>query len=380
MAQPDGNDTAAVIVDCGSLTCRAGFAGEDEPRAIFPAVVGRPKKQVHPLSSSLKDLYIGREAEAKKDILNRKWPVEYGFVTNWEDMEKIWHHTFYDELQVVPEEHPVLLTEHPMSPTVSREKLAQEMFEKFEVPALYLLSHPVASLIAAGITTGLVLDVGHGSIHTIPVYEGHVLRHKVSHVDFAGSTHSEFMFNLLRKRGYPFETIDDVRIAKDIKEKMCYVALDFEREMEIANSIISSTITEHYTLPDGQVVTVAKERFVVPELFFDPNLMELEMPGIHEVIQNTVMKCDVDIRNDLLANIVLSGGPTMYPGLSERLQKELTTLFPSSADVKVTAPRKHSTWVGGSMLAIQSPLYGGLWVSKDEYDEYGPRIVFRRCF
>ncbi|XP_071487915.1 actin-1-like [Diadema antillarum] len=254
------------------------------------------------------------------------------------------------------------------------------MFEKFEVPTLYLLSHPVASLIAAGITTGLVLDVGQGSIHTIPVYEGHVLRHAVGHVDFAGSTHSDFMFNLLRKRGYPFETIDDLRIAKDIKEKMCYVALDFEKEMEIANSIISSTITEHYTLPDGQIVTVAKERFVVPELFFDPNLMKLEMPGIHEVIQNTVIKCDVDIRNNLLANIVLSGGPTMYPGLSERLQKELAILFPSSAEVKVTAPRNHASWVGGSMLAAKSPLNGGLWVSKEEYDEYGPWIVFRRCF
>ncbi|XP_071501818.1 actin-1-like [Diadema antillarum] len=254
------------------------------------------------------------------------------------------------------------------------------MFEKFEVPALYLLPHAVASLIAADITTGLVLDVGHGSIHTIPVYEGHVLKHQVRHMDFAGSTHSELMFDLLRKRGYPFETTADWRVATDIKERMCYVALDFEREMEIANSIISSTITEHYTLPDGKVVTVAKERFVVPELFFDPSLMELEVSGIHEMIQYTVKRCDVDIRNDLLANIVLSGGPTMYPGLSERLQKELAILFPSSTEVKVTAPRNHASWVGGSMFATQSPLNEGLWVSKEEYDEYGPWIVSRRCF
>ncbi|XP_072170601.1 actin-1-like [Diadema setosum] len=375
----ESEDYRTVIVDCSSLTCRAGFAGEDEPRVIFPAVVGRPKTQEASTNSTgLKDVYIGREAEEKKDILDRTWPVENGFVTDWDDMEKIWHHTFYDELQVFPYEHPVLLTEHPMNPTFSREKLALEMFELFNVPALYLLSHPVASLIAADITTGLVLDVGQGSIHTIPVYEGHVLRHTVGHVDFAGSTHSDFMFKLLRKRGYPFETIDDLRIAKDIKEKMCYVAVDFEKEMEIANSI-SSTITEHYTLPDGQVVTVGKERFVVPELFFDPNLMKLEIPGIHEAIQNTVMRCDVDIRNDLLANIVLSGGPTMYPGLSERLQKELATLFPSSTEVKVTAPRNHASWVGGSMFAIQSQLSGGLWVCKVEYDECGPRIV-RRFF
>eukprot|EP00928_Gymnodinium_smaydae_P039803 TRINITY_DN27113_c0_g3_i1.p1 TRINITY_DN27113_c0_g3~~TRINITY_DN27113_c0_g3_i1.p1 ORF type:complete len:1272 (+),score=228.98 TRINITY_DN27113_c0_g3_i1:66-3881(+) len=368
----DSDDEQAVVIEQGSLFMKAGFAGDDFPRSVFPSIVGRCKHPGVMVGMSQKDKYTGDEAQSKRGVLTLKHPISRGIIENFDDMEALWHNVFYQELRVAPESHPVLLVVPPNNPPENTERMLSIMFETFNVPAVYVENGPTLELYASGRTTGLVVSIGAASIHVVPVYEGYVLPHACKTSHFGGSDLTSYASLILTERGYSFTTTAERDILTDMKEKLCYVAQDFDAEMSSATSDAS------YELPDGQVISMGNERFRVPEVLFAPSMAGLDDKGIQELVFQAIQSCDVDIRKDLWSNIVLAGGSSLFTGIKERLQKEMQSLAPSTMRVNVVASpeRKFAAWIGGSILSSLST-FQTMWISKETYDMKGPGDVRR---
>jgi actin-related protein len=320
--------------------------------------------------------YIGDLAHHLRGACMLSHPMEHGVVKDWDEMEIIWRHTFDEKLHVVSNDHPVLINEAPLNPKGNRERMAEMMFERFNVPAMHIAISGVLALYASGRTTGLVLDSGDGVSFTMPIYEGYADRNAIVRLDLAGRDVTHYLARLLTERGY-YATSSAERdcIVQDIKEKLAYVARDFDAEL--AKHQPATT----YTLPDGQVLTIGNERFRSAEALFNPFCLGREAPGLHDCVFQSIGESAVDIRRNLYSNIVLSGGTTMLPGFAGRIANELTALAPSTMKVKVVAPpeRKYSVWIGGSILASLSS-FKHMCITNEEYKEHGSSIVHRKCF
>jgi len=391
-ANMSDEEKPAIIMDNGTGMMKCGLSGTDAPTVTFASCVGYPKNKAM-MTGGNKEYYVGEEAQQKRGILVLKFPLEHGVITNWEDMEKIWAHTFDNELRVVvggeTEEDEdvagVLLTEAPMNPRENRERMTQIMFETFNARRFYVAIQAVLSLYASGRTTGVVVDCGDGVSHTVPIYEGYSMPHAIQRINLAGRDLTDYICKILTESKINLHTSAERMSAMKIKEELCYVSMNFEEEVDnFAGK------EKQFELPDMSIVTVHNQIIRCPELMFKPSLDGKEMMGLPELAKKTIDDCDLDVRKDLFANIVMSGGTTMFPNMPERLQFEVEKLVNEGAKVKVIAPpeRMISVWIGGSILASLST-FSRMWINQYSqpdasppitgYDEVGPRIVHQMC-
>lgn len=220
-----------LVIDNGSGVVKAGIGGEEHPSCVFPSIIAYPKvKGVIVGGSTEKDCFVGDEAQQKRGVCIVKYPIAHGIIKEWDDMKKIWQHTFYNELREQPPDHPVMLTEAPLNPKNNREQMTRIMFEDFDVPAMYIQIQAVLSLYSAGRTTGIVVDSGDGVTHTVPIFEGYQIPHAIDKILLAGRDLTEYMARILKDDSYFFETSAEKETVRDMKEKLCYVAEDYEAE------------------------------------------------------------------------------------------------------------------------------------------------------
>ncbi|KAH3901036.1 Actin-related protein 2 [Saccharomycodes ludwigii] len=386
------NSNVPIVLDQGTGFVKIGRAGENFPDYTFPSIVGRPILRAEERAAGispipLKDTMIGDEAQQVRSYLQIAYPMENGIIKNWVDMELLWDYAFFEKMKLPTTSGcKVLLTEPPMNPIKNRQTMCEVMFEKYDFGGVYVAIQAVLALYAQGLSSGVVVDSGDGVTHIVPVYESVVLSHLTRRLDVAGRDVTRHLIDLLSRRGYAFNRSADFETVRQIKEKLCYVSYDLDLDTKLAQE--TTTLVESYELPDGRVIKVGSERFEAPECLFQPSLVDVEQPGVGELLFNTIQAADVDVRSSLYKAIVLSGGSSMYPGLPSRLEKELKQLWYtrilrndptrlSKFKVRIEDPprRKHMVFIGGAVLASIISDKEHMWLTKQEWQEIGPSSI-----
>ncbi|KAL0327319.1 UNVERIFIED_CONTAM: Actin-related protein 3 [Sesamum angustifolium] len=371
----------AVVIDNGTGYTKMGFAGNVEPCFIVPTVVAVNESFVNqPRPRSTKgsnwlaqhsagvmadlDFCIGEEALARSkssSTYNLSYPIKHGQVENWDAMERFWQQCIFNYLRCDPEDHYFLLTESPLTAPESREYTGEIMFETFNVPGLYIAVQPVLAL-AAGYTTskcemtGVVVDVGDGATHVVPVADGYVIGSSIKSIPISGKDVTRFIQQLMRERGEHVPPEDSFEVARKVKEMYCYTCSDIVKVF-FNPEIYSSDFTT--PLPDG--------------------------------IDKCIQSAPIDTRRALYKNVVLSGGSTMFKDFHRRLQRDLKKIVDArvlASDARLGGQQKaqpvevnvvshpiqrYAVWFGGSVLA-STPEFFTACHTKAEYEECGASI------
>ncbi|XP_061169418.1 actin-like [Saccostrea echinata] len=325
----------AVIIDAGSGSVKVGFAGDEDPEAEFPNVIGAPKHSIafSPLHEppSESDILVAENAECNVKVLNVRYNVVDGIITWWAGMEKILDHALFRKLDVDVSQFVILI----ISETSNRKQFLEILYQRFKPIELILVNQVILSLFASGRSTGVVINFGEGTSHVVPIHERNILQYAVRRWGCNGLQLTEKLMEMLNIS----KTSLGRKYAKKIKEKHCYVASDPHAERRHVRY-------DQCHLPDGSEITIGQEKFQCPEVLF-------QNWCIHRIVVRAIKSCDKDIQKDLFRNIVLAGGSTMLPGFPERLEKEIRDLVGETIEVNIIAPpdRNLSAWKGGSKIA-----------------------------
>ncbi|XP_076876549.1 actin-like protein 7B [Brachyhypopomus gauderio] len=333
---------SAVVLDIGTGYTKAGFSGRNLPSCVIPS---------------------------KGCSVRGHWetPFKSGMVKDWDALEELVCYIYQRKLKVFPEDHAVLLSDPPLCPTATREKFAELMFETFNVPAMHAVSQPVLSAVSYGKTSALVVDCGHGASRVVPINDGKCIASETRQVGHAGETLNSYLESMLCISGTSTPNTNNFVLLDEIKKRYCYLAINTDSDLTEINC------TTTHGLPDGTTLILGNERFMCPEVLFQPSIVGSREPGIPILIMNIINMCDVNLKSELLDNVLVCGGSTMFPGFQMRLQRELDALVGESVTVVAAPERDNAVWKGGSMLA-STDSFQRLWIRKNDYEERGSSV------
>lgn len=364
-----GNPT--IVLDIGQFSTKGGFAGEDYPSQVFFTIVGKPK--YYDLEGQYGDreqeLYVGDEIQSL-GLYKIHSPIENGAIVDWNYFTKILDYVFYS-LRVDPTLVNVLFAVHPLFPKKDLNRIFELFLEHYQCMAFYPVVDCMLTLYSGGFQTGLVVEIGDSSTRIVPIYEGFKLNHPIKILDIGGSVLTRHLEMLVASIGFSVDTSIRKDLVRVLKEKACFVSLDYNEDIKRAEHY-----SKQYSLPDGSTISLSKERFMIPEVLFNPSLINLEFSSLPKAIMEVIDLCDLDIRSHLLNNIFLTGGSSMFPNLKSRiyseLELELARQKKKSQGIRIIAPRERtfSVWVGGSILAM-IPEFTKNWITRSKYFKEG---------
>ncbi len=349
-----------VILALDSDTIQAGIGGDTAPRLVVPAVAGAPR-------GSGTAVAFGNDALARRAQLSLVYPIQKQVITNFAVFGQLVRYVL-GKLGVAPANARILVSEPLFTSKAVRMRLTTTIFNGVGAQAFYVAQEPVLALYASGRTTGVVLEGDRDITRVAPIYEGYALPHAALRLDIGEADILKRWSALEAPRGVPANDETDQR---RLDQTFGYIALNPRKEQHAASP---------FRLSSGRTITVGTERFMAPEAYFEPQLISLEQEGIHKLVYEFIMKCDVDIRKDLYNNIVIAGRLGHYRGLGARLQAGVKALAPTAMTTKVVQPADatNSVFIGESILASLST-FDAMYITRAEYQQQGPAVVLHKC-
>jgi actin len=379
-----------VVLDLGSGAVKAGLANQPVPTFAEPSFVASAKSSVSSVmpgrSSTDAAFSIGTDALARLAVLDTRPLLHGGDISDVGDLREYLRVLLLDKMHLRSlEGYALVYTDSMGNPASTRTRVASILFEEpFCLSALCLPPAAVLALSASGLTTGLVVDVGHTFTTITPVFEGFVVQAATLQLRIAGADVTEQFATLLsRNSGIDFLSTASLRnAARIMKERYAYVASTTpeDERKKFAIPVAAQLLRKTHQLPDGTMVEIGEERFLSSEILFDPaSTIGLDTIGLPELIAKAVRTCDSDIRRQLLRCVLLVGGTSTLPGLTARLERALGSLFPDHPVHVIDFAKRHvSAWIGGSMLASAPGTLERLLIYRDEWLSHGPSIVTKK--
>lgn len=368
---------SSIIIDLGSGLIKSGFSGEDGPRNIFNSIVGIPKMAGLKVGMEQKERFVGDEAIENLEFMNYFPPIKRGEVADWDKFETLMHYLLYNQMEVVPEEMSVLITETPLSSKENRAKVAEMLFEKFDVEKYHMANSSMLGLFSYGKTSGIVVDSGFNVTSTVPIYEGFPLQYASKKINLGGEDISLNLLESLKEKLEPsYKLIKGRLLADDIKEHKGYISMDNEEKEEEKQE------ESPYKLPDGKELKLGNEIFKTCDILFNPPEDNKDLMSVSKMVTEALACCDDDVRTDINESICLIGGTTLMKNFPEKLKNELSDNKDfGNFNLSFSPERQFSSWVGGSIMSSLDNFHY-MWVTKDEYDEKGKTLVSidSKCF